>query len=58
MVADPAVNAVALAGADVEDDGGTRLARPVGGAVGGVEVGDLDAAVGDRLEVRPEVRIA
>jgi hypothetical protein len=56
--ADPGVDAVAQAGGDVEDDGRLRDGWPGRGAVRGVEVGDLDAAVGDRLEARPEVGIA
>jgi hypothetical protein len=56
--ADPGVDAVALAGGDVEDDGRLRDGWPGRGAVGGVDVGDLEAAVGDRLEARPEVGIA
>jgi hypothetical protein len=58
VVADPGVDAVALAGSDVEDDGRLPGGRPGRGAVGGVEVGDLHTAVGDRLEARPEVGIA
>jgi hypothetical protein len=58
VVADPGVDAVALLGDDVEDDGGGGAGGPGGGAVGWVEVGDLDAAVGGCLEVRPEEGIA
>ena len=53
VVADPGVDAVALLGGDVEDDGGGGAGGPGGGTVGWVEVGDLDAAVGGCLEVRP-----
>ena len=58
VVADPGVDAVALLRGDVEDDGGGGAGGPGGGAVGWVEVGDLDAAVGGCLEVRPEEGIA
>jgi hypothetical protein len=54
VVADPGVDAVAVMGGDVEDDGGGGAGRPGGGALGWVEVGDLDAAVRGCLEVRPE----
>jgi hypothetical protein len=58
VVADPGVDAVAVAGGDVEHDGGGEAGGPGGGAVGRVEAGDLEAAVGDCFEVRPEEGIA
>jgi hypothetical protein len=58
VAANPGVDAVAVAGGDVEDDGGRGGGGPGGGAVGWVEAGDLDAAAGDRLETRPEEGIA
>jgi hypothetical protein len=58
VAADPGVDAVALAGGDVEDDRGRGVGWPGGGALGRVEAGDPDPAAGDRLEARPEERVA
>jgi hypothetical protein len=58
VAADPGVDGVALAGGDVEDDGGRGAGGPGRRAAGGVQAGDLEAAAGDRLEAGPEEGVA